>query len=223
MTTEPTSFLYPFIESEERDTGALLADLARSAGEKWAQSERLAAETLNRCGPDVEVTAAAMADRFRGGGRLFTFGNGGSATDAAAVAQLYSTPPRGVEVPARSLATAPSVLTAVANDIGVGAVFSRQLIAHAKTGDIAFGLSTSGGSENVLAAFTEARRRGLLTIGFSGYEGGRMASSPDIDHCFIARSDSVHRIQEAQAALVHALWVTVQRHLALGPLQEACQ
>lgn len=221
MTAEPTAFLYPFIDAEERDAEALLADLARSAEEKWTESDRLTAETLDRCQVQLQAAAAAIVERVRGGGRMFSFGNGGSATDAGAVAQLFSSPPHGEAVPARSLAAAPSIVTALANDIGVSAIFSRQLIAAAKPVDIAVGLSTSGGSENVLAAFADARRRGMLTLGFSGYEGGRMATSPDIDHCFIARSDSVHRIQEAQSALVEALWNAVQQELVRTPTQEA--
>ncbi len=221
MTAEPTSFLYPFIDAEERDAEALLADLARSAEEKWTESDRLTGETLVRCQKQLEEAARAIVERVRAGGRIFTFGNGGSATDAGATAQEFSSPPHGEAVPARSLAAAPSIVTALANDIGVAAIFSRQLIAGARPVDIAIGFSTSGGSENVLAAFADARRRGMLTLGFSGYEGGRMATCPDIDHCFIARSDSVHRIQEAQAALVHALWDAVQQELARTPFQEA--
>ncbi len=221
MTTEPTAFLYPFIDSEERDKEGLLVDLARSAEEKWGESDRLTAETLARCDQQLRDAAAGIVERVRDGGRIFTFGNGGSATDAGAAAQHFSSPPHGEAVPARSLADAPSILTALANDIGVAAVFSRQLIACAGRADVAVGFSTSGGSENVLAAFGEARRRGMLTIGFSGYEGGRMATCPDIDHCFIARSDSVHRIQEAQAALLDALWGAVQQELARTSFQEA--
>ncbi len=103
------------------------------------------------------------------------------------------------------------MLTALANDVGFELVFARQLIAHARPGDIAIGFSTSGGSVNVLRAFEEARRRGLLTIGLCGYDGGAMAASDDIDHCLVVRSDSVHRIQETQAALIFELWSIVQR------------
>ena len=96
---------------------------------------------------------------------------------------------------------------------GFDLAFSRQLIAHARNGDIAIGFSTSGGSANALHAFAEARRRRLLTIGLCGYEGGAMANSDDVDHCLIVRSESVHRIQEAEAALLFELWAVVQRHL----------
>ena len=108
------------------------------------------------------------------------------------------------------------MLTALGNDVGFDLVFARQLIAHAREGDIAVGMSTSGSSRNVIIAFTEARRRGLLTIGLAGYDGGEMAASPDVDHCLVVSSDSVHRVQEAQAAVSFALWSAVQDRLADG-------
>jgi D-sedoheptulose 7-phosphate isomerase len=106
-----------------------------------------------------------------------------------------------------------AVLTALANDVGFDLVFARQIIAHARPGDIAMGFSTSGDSRNVLSALEEAARRRLLTVGLSGYEGGAMASSDLVDECLVVSSDSVHRIQEAQDALVLELWSVVQRCL----------
>jgi D-sedoheptulose 7-phosphate isomerase len=206
-----TDFLYPFIEGDERDAPALLADLAASAEAKAIESARVRVATLER--EPVREAAAAMAAAFAAGGRLFTFGNGGSSTDAAGTASLFVHPPWGRPLPARSLAADESILTALGNDVGFDLVFSRQLIAHGRPGDIALGLSTSGSSENLLVAFAEARRRGLLTIGLAGYDGGRMGASGDIDHCLVVRSDSVHRIQETQAATVMALWEAVQSAL----------
>ena len=208
-----TDFLYPFIEAEERDAAPLLADLARSAGAKWAQSTDLRTRTLAECDQQLHTVAGAMAERFAAGGQLFTFGNGGSATDADGVAQLFTKPPRGQPLPARSLAADQAVLTALSNDIGFDVVFSRQLIAYARSGDIAFGTSTSGNSENLLMAFAEAKKRGMLTVGLAGYDGGRMAASEDLEHCIVVRSDSVHRIQEAQTSVAHALWGLVQQEL----------
>jgi len=153
--------------------------------------------------------AAAIGRRVAAGARLFTFGNGGSATDAELAADLFRRPPAGV--PARSLVDDRAVLTALANDVGFELVFSRQLIAHARPGDIALGFSTSGGSANVLRAFAEARRRDMLTVAVVGYDGGALAAGGDVDHCLVVRSDSVHRIQEAQDALVHDLWARTRR------------
>jgi D-sedoheptulose 7-phosphate isomerase len=106
------------------------------------------------------------------------------------------------------------VLTALGNDVGFELVFSRQLIAHAGALDIAVGLSTSGNSRNLLQCFAEAAGRGLLTIGLAGYNGGEMATSPHVQHCLVVDADSVHRIQETQAALGFALWRAVQSGLA---------
>ena len=215
MSSEPTSFLYPFIEAEERDATSLIADLAASAREKVAISGALRTATLQRCADTLDVAGLAMAERFRSGGRLFAFGNGGSATDAEGTVELFRHPPSRRPLPAMSLVDDRAVLTALANDVGFDLVFSRQIIAHGSAGDIAIGFSTSGDSRNVLVALEEASRRGLLTIGLAGYEGGAMASSPAVNHCMVVRSDSVHRIQEAQDALVLQLWSTVQAALDL--------
>jgi D-sedoheptulose 7-phosphate isomerase len=207
------SFLYPFLAAEETDASVLLADLAASAEAKAADSLRLRLTSVAGLSAHLDRVATAMAGAFRSGGRLFTFGNGGSATDAAGLAALFASPVTGRPLPARSLVADTAVLTALANDIGVEAVFARQLMAHAHSGDIALGLSTSGGSVNVLKAFAEARRRGLLTVGLAGYSGGAMAACPDLDHCLAVEGQSVHRTQEAQSALAHALWRQVQQHL----------
>ena len=212
---ETTDFLYPFIEGDETDAETLLEDLARSAQAKWRQSSKLRDATLSQSEAQLRATAAAMAERFAAGGRLFTFGNGGSATDAEAVAHLYTEPPWGRPLPARSLAEDQAVMTALGNDVGFELVFSRQLIAHGRRHDIAMGFSTSGNSDNLMRAFAEARKQGMLTVGIAGTDGGRMAAegSP-VEKCFVVRSDSVHRIQESQAALNHALWEAVQGALS---------
>ncbi|HEX3842344.1 MAG TPA: SIS domain-containing protein [Acidimicrobiales bacterium] len=213
---EPTGFLYPFIEAEERDASGLIADLAASARSKMEISRGLRATTLERCAAGVDGAGAAMAERFRHGGRLFAFGNGGSATDAEGTVDLFRNPPYGRPLAAMSLVDDRAVLTALANDVGFELVFSRQIIAHAQPGDMVIGFSTSGDSLNLLEAFAEASKRELLTVGLSGSEGGAMADGRRVEHCLVVRSDSVHRIQEAQDALVLQLWATVQRCLGEG-------
>jgi D-sedoheptulose 7-phosphate isomerase len=208
--TESTDFLYPFIEGDEHAAGSLLEDLAASAVSKGTVSAALRVTTFERERDTLERAAAAMAARLAAGGRLFTFGNGGSSTDASALAALFARPPWGRPLAARCLSDDPAILTALANDIGFELAFSRQLIAHADAGDIALGISTSGSSRNLLAAFDEATDRGLLTVGFAGYEGGAMSGSSSVAICFVVRSESVHRVQETQAALGFALWHTVQ-------------
>ena len=214
MSTEPTNFLYPFIDAEERDSGVLVADLAESAVLKIRDSAELRAATVEQFQDELVQVAHRMAERFDRGGRLFAFGNGGSATDAEGIVELFRDPPSGRPLPAMSLVDDRAVITALANDVGFGLVFSRQIIAHADGDDIAVGFSTSGDSANVLNAFEEARNRGMLTIGLAGYQGGAMSTSGSVDHCFVVRSDSVHRIQEAQDAVVLRLWEMLQMCLA---------
>ncbi len=215
------SFLYPMLEGHDDEpadrsgaVASLLADLRSSAAAKAEESATLREATLRSLAAELDRAADAMADALTTGGRIFCFGNGGSATDAAGLAALFTSPLWGRPLPARSLSSDPAVLTALANDIGVEAVFSRQLIAHARPGDIAVGLSTSGGSANVLQALAQARRTGLLTVGLAGYGGGAMRSSLELDHCLAVDAQSVHRTQEAQSAVGHALWERVQRRVA---------
>lgn len=206
-----TDFLYPFIEREERDVGALLADLTRSAEAKAGDSAGLRDRTLAELDGELAAASGQMAARFLAGGRLFAFGNGGSSTDAAGTVALFTHPPAGPALPARSLVADHAVLTALANDVGFELVFSRQLASSARPEDVALGLSTSGSSANLLSAFAAARQRGLLTVGVAGYDGGTMAAAGTVDHCLVVRSDSVHRIQEVQSAVLFALWERTQR------------
>lgn len=210
MSEETTSFLYPFIEAEERDAESLLTDLASSAREKGAISRDLQRSSLDRMESDIVAAGRAMGERFLAGGRLYTFGNGGSSTDAATLAGLFCNPPQGRAVPAWSLTDDQAVVTALGNDVGFELIFSRQLIAHSTGADIAVAMSTSGSSNDLLRGLSEARRRGLLTIGFAGYDGGQMAASDELDFCFIVESQSIHRIQESQAMIGHRLWQTAQ-------------
>jgi len=209
-----TGFLYPFLEAEERDQESLLRDLAASARAKAAESAALRSSTLAANAGLVGTAAAEMARRFAGGGRLFTFGNGGSSTDSATLAGLFAHPPTGAPLPAWSLTADQAILTALGNDVGFELVFARQLIARGDGGDIAVAMSTSGSSKDLTAAFREARKRGMYTVGFAGYDGGEFAASADVDVCFVVRSQSVHRIQEAQALLGYTLWAEVQEGIA---------
>jgi D-sedoheptulose 7-phosphate isomerase len=210
---EPTNFLYPFIDAQEDDADSLLADLTASAQAKAAESLALRRSTLEANTKLLGRAAAEMARRFAAGGRLFTFGNGGSCTDSTTLAKLFARPPIGKPLPAWSLTADQAILTALGNDVGYELVFARQLIARAKAGDIAIAMSTSGSSPNLVAALREARHRDMYTIGFAGYKGGVFASSPDVDACFVVLSQSVHRIQEAQALLGYELWLAVHEQL----------
>jgi D-sedoheptulose 7-phosphate isomerase len=213
LTGEDTGFLYPFLDAAETDEDGLLADLAVSARSKMAESEALATSTVEQGAVALAAAAAAVAACFEVGGRLFCFGNGGSATDAAAAARLFLCPPHGVARPAVDLAGDSATITALANDVGFELVFARQLMAHGRAGDAALAFSTSGNSANLLAAMGAARRLGMTTVAVCGTGGGRLAASDDVDHCLVVASQSVHRIQEAQRSLLLELWRRVQDRL----------
>jgi D-sedoheptulose 7-phosphate isomerase len=199
--------LYPFLYADESDLAAVMAQVRASTIDKAREIADLRHEVFVRDAGRIADCAAEAAARFRAGGRLFAFGNGGSATDAQQLATLFLHPDADLRpLPAFGLANDTSVVTALCNDIGVDVIFSRQLAAFARPGDIAVGLSTSGNSANLLRAFDEASRRGMLTIGLAGYDGGKMAELDTIDYLFVAPSASVHRIQEAQTTVYQIFW-----------------
>ncbi|WP_246115652.1 D-sedoheptulose-7-phosphate isomerase [Trebonia kvetii] len=204
--------LYPFLYADTSDLPAVLEQVRTSTVAKAAEIRELRRVIARRDGARLAQCAREMAARFAAGGRLFAFGNGGSATDAQQIATLFLHPGGGFRpLPAFGLANDTSVVTALCNDIGVEVVFSRQLGAFGHSRDIAVGLSTSGNSANLVRAFGEAGPRGMLTIGLAGYEGGKMAELDTIDYLFVAPSASIHRIQEAQTTIYQVLWeLTVQ-------------
>ena len=197
-------FLYPSSGADVADR--VLAEVASSTREKVAEIDRLRLRVADEHAEGLAACARAMAASFAAGGRLFSFGNGGSSTDAQAVAAWFMTPDRaGVGLPAVALTADVAVLTALSNDVSFDVVFARALAASGRPGDIAFGLSTSGGSSNVLAGLVAARRVGMLTVGLAGGDGGRMAEPGTVDHLFVMPSSSVHRIQEAQTTVYQVL------------------
>ncbi len=207
--------LYPFLYAgEEASLDSVLAGVRESTVAKAAEIIELRSVIAGRDASRLISCAQAMAGRFAAGGRLLTFGNGGSATDAQELASLFLDPGAGERpLPAFCLANDTAVITALCNDIGVEVVFARQIAALGQPQDIAVGLSTSGNSENLLRGIDEATRRGLLTVGIAGYDGGKMAELDDLDFLFVAPSPSVHRIQEAQTTIYHLLWELTLRAL----------
>ena len=199
--------LYPFLYAGGSDLPAVLSQVRASTVAKVAEITELRRSIAERDAGRLAAAAGEAAARFAAGGRLLAFGNGGSATDAQQLATLFLNPGGEARpLPAFALANDTSVVTALCNDIGVEVLFARQLAAVGTSSDIAVGLSTSGNSENLVRAFDEAGRRGMLTIGLAGYEGGKMAELDSIDYLFVAPSASVHRIQEAQTTVYHVLW-----------------
>jgi D-sedoheptulose 7-phosphate isomerase len=192
-----SSFLYPFLSEPEVDLDAVLADVRASILMKAEEVGALREQTLT----EGAAALAAAAEAVRAGGRLLAFGNGGSATDAMdVVADLRARGQRALD-----LTEDAAILTALANDIGVEAIFARQVIAHGRAGDVLLALSTSGGSGNVIAALEEARRREMTTVALVGYDGGRVAAEGLADHVIVTRSQHIPRIQEAQASAYHVL------------------
>jgi D-sedoheptulose 7-phosphate isomerase len=201
-----SSFLYPFLGSREQPLEQVVEEVQGSMLQKVEEVNRMRAAAAETEAGSIAQIAAAIAERLEQGGKLIAFGNGGSATDATDLTIDCVTPPPGLApVPAISLAAEPANITAIANDIGSEAIFARQLIAHAKPADIAVGISTSGSSANILAALVEARKRGLLTVGIVGYDGGKIVSERLADDVVVVRSDYIPRIQEVQASVYHVV------------------
>ncbi len=170
--------------------------------ERLLESSRVLEETARQCAGELERAAEALIKAYRAGGKILSFGNGGSACDAQNFADELvgryqrNRPP----LPALSLTVNTSDLTSIANDFGFEEVFARQLAAHAKPGDIAVAISTSGNSPNVLKAVREARERRLCVIALTGRSGGKLKEMADI--CVRVPADAVARIQEAHIAII---------------------
>jgi D-sedoheptulose 7-phosphate isomerase len=161
----------------------------------------------------VLETGRRMAACLRAGGKVLTFGNGGSAADAQHLAgELVGRYLRDRRAwPAMALTTDPSVVTAVANDLGYDAVFRRQVEAHGRRGDMAVGITTSGNSENVVVALAGAKHQGLVTVALTGRGGGRLAGQ--VDYLIDVPSAETPRVQEVHGLVVHLLCQIVEEEL----------
>lgn len=162
----------------------------------------------------IEKMCWEMAERFRQGKKLYVMGNGGSACDALHIAVEFKHPiiEKRRALPAEALMTDVATLTAISNDLDFSRVFVNQLKLMGQPGDMALAVSTSGKSPNLIYALDAAREKGMMTIAFSGKDGGRFPESAD--YCFVVPSFSIHRIQEVHGIMVHILWDLI--HLALG-------
>ncbi len=208
------SFLYPVLagptdgskDRAEDDLERVLDDVRGSIAMKAQEISALRAQTLDEGADALIAASATLRERLDAGGTVLALGNGGSATDAMdAVADLRAAPSGWAARRAIDLTEDPSVVTAIGNDIGVEAIFSRQVIAHGRAGDALLAFSTSGGSANVTRALAEARERGLATVALVGYDGGAIAAEKLADHVIVTRSQNIPRIQEAQASAWHVL------------------
>lgn len=155
--------------------------------------------------------AAAISSSLHAGGKLLVFGNGGSASDAQHVAAelvgRFERERGGMA--AVALTADPGVLTSISNDYGYERVFARQVEALGRPGDVAFGISTSGGSANVVAGLRAARTRGLKTVALTGRDGGAVGEAAEV-HINVP-STSTARVQEVHRTLLHVICDLVER------------
>jgi D-sedoheptulose 7-phosphate isomerase len=206
-----SEFLYPFLGQKKQETLEIVEDVAASIRMKVHDDTELRTRLAREESDEIGNTAHAIHQRLSRGGKLIVFGNGGSATDANDLALDCIVPPAGYRpIRAISLSMEPANITALANDVGTEVVFLRQLIAQARPEDVAIGISTSGGSRNVVAALEEARKRGLLTVALLGNDGGEIYRRRLTDFPIIVRSDYIPRIQEVQASAYHVLLETLE-------------
>ncbi len=207
--------LYPFLYTGATSLDEALASVAGSTLDKVNEIVELRRHISDEFATRLAACGAALAASFTGGGKVLAFGNGGSSTDAQDAVHTFFDPPDGTPaLPALCLTNDAAVMTALSNDVGFEVVFARQIAAFGRAGDVALGISTSGGSANVLQAFVRAKAAGLVTVGMSGYGGGKMADLDCLDFLFAIPSSSVHRVQEVQTTLYHVLWEVTQAALS---------
>lgn len=200
------AFLYPFLGQEKQQTSDLVSQVAASIEMKVQDDSKLRAQVARQQSDEISSAARAIQERLLKGGKLIIFGNGGSATDANDWAIDCVYPPSGYQpIAAVSLALEPANITAVANDVGTEVIFLRQLIAQARPEDVAIGISTSGGSRNVILALEEARKRKLLTMALLGCDGGEIKRRRLADLSLVVECDYIPRIQEVQASIYHII------------------
>ena len=205
-----SEFLYPFLGQKKQETTDIFEDVAASILMKVHDDTQLRTQLATEQAEQIANASRAIHHRLSQGGKLILFGNGGSATDANDWALDCVLPPSGYHtIPAISLSMEPANITALANDVGTEVIFLRQLIAHARPQDVAIGISTSGGSRNIVMALEEARKRGLLTVALLGYDGGEIYRRALADFPIIVRSDYIPRIQEVQASAYHVIRETL--------------
>ncbi|MBS1991502.1 MAG: SIS domain-containing protein [Cyanobacteria bacterium SZAS LIN-3] len=208
--------LYPFLHGKGKEplaeNASLLESIQRKAAQSIAEKERFFADNAQA----LIDAATAVAAVYRAKRTMFTMGNGGSSCDAMHFAVEFQHPVTAgrPSLPCISLTTDTAMISAVANDVGVDAIFSRQIEALGREGDGLIGFSTSGNSKNLLQAFRTAKKLGLTTIGMTGGDGGAMLSSGVVDHCLVVKTDSIHRVQEVHVASYHILWDLVHTLLA---------
>jgi D-sedoheptulose 7-phosphate isomerase len=177
------------------------------------QGADLRVKVAQDCGPAIVEAASLMLQCLRSGGKLLFFGNGGSAADAQHFAAEFvgRFVKERLGLPAVALTTDSSILTAIGNDYGFDRIFSRQIEALGKPGDVAIGISSSGNSPNVIAAMQQAAKQSLKTIGLSGRDGGALAKRVDVS--IVVACPNTAQVQECHIAIGHLLCELVENDL----------
>lgn len=199
-------FLYPFLGQQKQESSGALEEVANSIQLKVSDDAKLRERVAQEQSEAIGRACKAISECVRRGGKLIIFGNGGSATDANDWAIDCIAPPPGLKpIPAVSLSLEAANISAIANDVGTDLIFLRQLIAQAKPEDVAIGISTSGGSRNIIMALEEARKRNMPTVALLGYDGGEIVRRGLADVPIVVHCDYIPRIQEVQASIYHVM------------------
>lgn len=216
MSDQALHDLYPFLHGDKKDAASENQALLESIKQKSQHSIDVKQHFFDNNAQQLIEAAQAIANSYQNDQRLFTMGNGGSSCDAAHLAVEFQHPVTAGRpaLPAMNLCIDTAMISAVSNDIGVEHVYVRQINAHAKSGDVVVGFSTSGHSKNLLEGFKKAKALGVTTIAFAGGDGGAMKTSQDVDHCLVVETDSIHRVQEVHVTCYHILWDLVHTLLA---------
>jgi D-sedoheptulose 7-phosphate isomerase len=204
-----------FARLETGDSGWIIMEdhIIKIFKESGQLKEIFVNENLSRIVRVVEVITGAL----KAGNKILLFGNGGSAADAQHIAGefvnrfIIERPP----LPAIALSTDTSVITSIGNDYDFSEIFSKQIRALGQTGDVAWGISTSGKSPNVIKALETAKKSGLVTIGFTGRDGGDIARL--VDHSLNVSSNSTPRVQEVHITVAHVICEMVDFKLFQRP------
>ncbi len=179
---------------------------------EFSEHIKVSVETIKSIGKPIEIAAKICIDSLKNGNKILIFGNGGSAADAQHIAAelvgRYKTERKGI--PAIALTTDTSTITAIANDYGYLHVFNRQVEALANEGDVVIGISTGGGSANVISALRLANDLGCKTIGFSGRDGGEFNALCDVN--LVAIAEYTPRIQEMHILFGHILCHLIEQN-----------
>ncbi|MBS1954513.1 MAG: SIS domain-containing protein [Cyanobacteria bacterium SZAS-4] len=215
-TSKKLQALYPFLHGKEKEPVAQREALLESISQKVAQSVVEKQSFFAENSESLIEVSTAIANVYREKHRLFSMGNGGSSCDAAHFAVEFQHPVTAGRpaLPCTSLTMDTAMISAVANDVGVDHIFSRQIEALGQKGDGLIGFSTSGNSKNLIDAFRTAKKLGITTIGMAGGDGGAMLACGQLDFCLVSKTDSIHRVQEVHVTTYHIIWDLVHTLLA---------